>query len=86
MLRAQTKSTKMKQRIWKLKLMMARKILYQEGSLAHEIYEEQLKHDWPGLAKEVKEICEEIGIKNINEEDVSKEEVDDGIFIITIKK
>ena len=86
MLRAQTKSTKMKQRIWKLKLMMARKILYQEGSLAHEIYEEQLKHDWPGLAKEVKEICEEIGVKNINEEDVSKEEVDDGIFYHNYKE
>ena len=66
--------------------MMARKILQQEGSLAHEIYEEQLKHDWPGLAKEVKEICEEIGVKNINEEDVSKEEVDDGIFYHNYKE
>ena len=80
MLRAQTKSTKMKQRIWRMKLMLAKKILNQEKSLAKEIYAEQLQHDWPGLNREVKEICENIGVKNINEEDVSKEEVEEGIY------
>ena len=43
----------------------------QETSLAKEIYEEQLKNNWPGLAKEAKEICEEIGINNINEKEVN---------------
>ena len=50
-----------------MKLMMAKKIMTQETSLAKEIYEEQLKNNWPGLATKVKEICEEIGINNINE-------------------
>ena len=80
MLRAQTKSTMMKQRIWRMKLMLAKKILNQEKSLAKEIYAEQLQHDWPGLNREVKEICENIGVKNINEEDLSKEEVEEGIY------
>ena len=60
--------------------MMARKILSQERSLAKEIYTEQLKNDWPGLANEVKEICREIGIDNINEKEVTKEELDDAIY------
>ena len=80
MLRIQSTSVKMKQRIWKMKLLMARKILSQERSLAKEIYTEQLKNDWPGLANEVKEICREIGIDNINEKEVTKEELDDAIY------
>ena len=38
MLRTQSTSMKMKQRIWKMKLLMARKILSQERTLAKEIY------------------------------------------------
>ena len=51
MLRAQSTSMKMKQGIWKMKLMLARKILCQEKILAKEIYLEQLQHDWPGLTR-----------------------------------
>ena len=40
MLRAETGSMKMKQRIQKQKLMLARKILLQKDSLANAIYEE----------------------------------------------
>ena len=39
MLRAQTTSSKMKQRIWKMKLLLAKKILSQERSLAKDIYQ-----------------------------------------------
>ena len=66
MLRTQSTSMKRKQRIWKMKLKMAKKILSQEKTLAKEIYTEQLKNKWPGLANEVKEICSEIGIDDIN--------------------
>ena len=66
--------------------MLAKKILNQEKSLAKEIYAEQLQHDWPGLNREVKGICENIGVKNINEEDVSKEEVEEGIYYHDYKK
>ena len=65
MVRAMSTSMKMRQRIWKMKLFLAKKIKSQERSLAKEIYEELLKNDWPGLSVEVKEICQEIGVHNL---------------------
>ena len=41
---------------------------------------EQIKNEWPGLAPEVKKICEEIGVSNINEKDVSKEEIEEAVY------
>ena len=35
---------------------------------------------WPGLWQEVKDICEEIGIIDVNEEPVSKVEIKKAIF------
>ena len=35
---------------------------------------------WPGLWSEVKEICEEIGIKDVNEEFVPSIEIKKAIF------
>ena len=86
MLRAQTTSSKMKQRIWKMKLLLAKKILSQERSLAKEIYQEQIKSDRPGLAAEVKDICENLGVRNLNKDEVTKEKLEDGIPIIISKK
>ena len=39
----------------------------------NKVYMEQLKMGWSGLSSEVEEICEKIGIKNLNEEFESKE-------------
>ena len=80
MLRAQTTSSKMKQRIWKMKLLLAKMILSQERSVAKDIYQEQIKCDWPWLAAEIKDICENVGVSNLNEDEVSKEELEDGIY------
>ena len=65
MLRADTSSQQMKQRIWKMKLMLAQSIL-KDTSLAKSVYREQLRMGWTILSTEVKKICETIGIKNIN--------------------
>jgi hypothetical protein len=56
MLTSETQSMRMKQRIWKQKVMTARSIRQKEGSLAKAIYEEQLEMGWPGLATEVEKI------------------------------
>ena len=80
MLTAETLSLKMKERIWLMKLKLAQKILCQEKSLAKAIYEEQLLRDWPGLSTEVKNICEAIGIENINNKKVEKEAMEEAIF------
>ena len=33
-----------------------------DKTLAKMIYKQQVEESWPGLAKETKEICEELGI------------------------
>ena len=38
----------------------------EENSFARRIYEEQIKHNWPGLAKEARIICEELNIEDVN--------------------
>ena len=85
MLRAETGSMKMKHRIQKQKLMLARKIRSQNNSLANAIYEEQLYMGWPGLAMEAAEICTQIGVTDVNKESVGKGEIDDGIFYSNYK-
>ena len=65
MLRAETYFLGMKHRLWKEKL--------SEMSLAKQIYKEQKEKGWQGLAKEVSEICQEVGIEDLNEHEVSKE-------------
>jgi hypothetical protein len=72
MLTAETLSLKMKQRIWLMKLHLAKKILRQEKSLANTIYKEQVERNWPGLAGEVKEICEAVGLEDINQKEIKK--------------
>ena len=80
MLTAETVSMRMKQRIWKEKLLAANTILQQEDSLAKRMYLEQLTMGWPGLSTEVAEICKEVGLENINEMTINKKEIQDAVF------
>ena len=63
-----------------------RSILRKEGSRAKAVYMEQVKKEWPGLAKEVKEICNNIGVNNITEHMVEKETIDEAIFYHNYKE
>ena len=86
MLTAETHSMKMKQRIWKQKLVFASSLKQKEGSLASSIYEEQKFMGWPGLATEVEYICKQVGLESINESDIKKEEIDDKIYYQNYKE
>ena len=86
MMRAETLSLMMKQRIWKMKLLLAKSILTKEGSLARAVYLEQVKNNWPGLSQEVKEICRNIGIDNINDTMVDKDTIEEAIFYHNYKE
>ena len=86
MLRAETGSLKMKKRIQKQKLMLAKKISKEKKSLAGAIYAEQVEMGWPGLAKEAVEICKEIGLRNLNEKEVTKKEIEEAIFYSNYKE
>ena len=80
MLTAETACRKMKLRIWKEKLRLARRIKRQDGSLAKAIFDEQVVMGWPGLAKEVEVICKEVGLENVYEKEVGREELEEAIF------
>merc|ERR1719509_344437 len=80
MLRAETRSRKIRFRIWKQKVMLVTRIRQQERSLAKAIHEEQVEMGWPGLAKEVKEICKMLGVKDANKEVLEKDELEDAVF------
>ena len=65
-------------RVKKEKLMMALHLRQLgEQTLARMIYEEQVSRGWPGLAKEVIEICAELGIENANTTKLTKGEYKD---------
>ena len=65
----------MRLRIWKEKLMLILHIRSLDGTtLANKIYNEQRKEGWPGLAKETKEICEELNITDVNTTYLTKNE------------
>ena len=58
-LRAETRMIDMKHRIWQLKLLLIMRLKRQETStLSRQVLEQQMSNSWPGLAMEVKDICE----------------------------
>ena len=38
----------------------------EDNSLAKKVYDQQKEEGWPGLAKETRKICEELGIEDCN--------------------
>ena len=65
----ETKSVGMIHRLNKMKLNLAYHIkTLDEGDLANQVLEEQIKYEWPGLASEVRELCKELEIDNIMDE------------------
>ena len=54
----------------------------EDGSLAKVINQTADDKGWPGLSKEVRQICAEIGIPDINFHKIRKEEIQLSINII----
>ena len=71
-LRAETGLLSMKHRIWYEKINFVQVLRNLKEGLAKEIYEQQLVQGWPGLAKEVKEICNEVDIPDANQVVISR--------------
>ena len=75
-LRAETRMIGMKHRVWQQKLLLLRRIQKQSmETLSRKILDVQQANQWPGLAAEVKDICRELGIPNINGREVTDGEV-----------
>ena len=65
----------MKFRVWREKIMLIHHIrTLDKEALASEMYYEQVKNNWPGLAREAEDICEQLGIQNVNETVLSKKQ------------
>ena len=45
------------------------------NTLCRQVYEEGIRHDWPGLGQEVTNIFTEIGIPDVNNSMVAKSEM-----------
>ena len=48
--------------------------------LAREVLEQQVLMGWPGLGREVEEICRELGLPNMSVEDVDEERMEEAVF------
>jgi hypothetical protein len=71
----------MKWRIWLEKLMLLIRIKSQATtSLSRQVYEESRVKGWPGLGQEVSEICQEVGLPDINNVRVPKSVVKKAIW------
>ena len=70
----------MKWRIWESKLLLLLRIKNHEmGVLCRQVYEEGRSNRLPGLWLEVRDICEEIGIPDVNDYHSSKDIVKNAI-------
>ena len=71
----------MKYRIFNEKCQLLRRTKQlEDNALAKQVYEAAEEHNWPGLGQEVRDICEEIGIEDINKYEVGKEQIQEAIF------
>ena len=63
----ETKMLDMKHRIWKEKISLFMRIKnLPNESLAKMIHEESMKNNWPGLGRDISQICNILKINNIN--------------------
>ena len=68
--------TDSKWRIWEAKCLLLLQIQgLEDGSLAKAVYQEAELRKWPGLGREVREICKEIGIPDINTHIMKKKDI-----------
>ena len=64
-MRADTATRSMPARIWREKIMLVFHISHlEEGELARDMLEEQVRHGWPGLVKEVSQLCDMLKVED----------------------
>ena len=80
-LKCETGMIGMKWRIWEAKLLLLLRIKNHDTSvLCKQVYEEGRSNGWPGLWVEVRDICEELGIPNLNDVNLTKATIKNAIF------
>ena len=80
-LRSETNMLGIKWRVWEEKVFLLMRIEnHEEDTLCSQIYEEGKSRGWPGLGKDVSDICKTIDIPDVNETLVPKSVVKTAIF------
>ena len=80
-LRCETSMMGMKWRIWLRKILLLVRIKSQNTNfLSRQVYDECKSKGWPGLGKEVSEICDEIGLPDVNDVSVTKDGIRENIW------
>ena len=80
-LRCESGMLGMKWRIWQQKILLLMRIQNQkQGVLCREVYEEAKQNDWPGLGQDVAKICSNLGIPDVNNTRISKQDIKKAIF------
>ena len=75
-IRCKAKIQSTKWRIWEEKCLLLMRIQsLEDGSLAKVIYQEAEKKGWPGLGSEVREICQELNIEDLNKHNIEKSDI-----------
>ena len=81
-LRSETKQIGMKWRIREAKCLLLKQIQeLDDTALAKKICQEAEDNGWPGLRAEVKEICTQIGLQDINKHNMSKTQIKEALQI-----
>ena len=78
----------MRWRVWEAKLLLYLAIQEQdEGGLARDVLDQQVRMDWPGLGEEVRRICKDVGLPDITRDSVriSKEDIKESIKYNNLK-
>ena len=71
----------LKHRIWLSKLLLLKRNKGQAlNTLSRKILEEQWSNQWPGLSREVTEICEKLEIPNLNESSTTAGNIKTAVF------
>ena len=59
--------------VWKQKILLVHHIRsLEDTALAKMMYLEQVRNNWPGLAKEIEDLCAKLNIENVNTTSKSK--------------
>ena len=65
----------MKHRVEKQKVMLIHHLKnLDQRTLARQVYDQQRRNNWPGLARECQGICERMGLEDVNETECMKKE------------
>ena len=77
-LRTQAGMMDLQQRIWVEKVSLVARIWHssqEEENLCREVLEVQLAMGWPGIIREVQDICKEVGLEDVTKKYISRKKI-----------